>query len=278
MVVPRRQAEDMGARLIGLGSLGTHEDWLPGEAPVPRQPWDIGPPPEPPARVLLKSWWPEDVDAAALLAELHGWPDVAEISQAHCAPEDWAEAWKETVPRVVISPRLAVAPPWRAEPGDLVVEPGMAFGSGAHPTTLACLRAVDAHALPGGACLDVGCGSGVLALAAAKVGMSARGIDIDPGCIRASREAARVNDLEAVFDTTPLAEVSGEYGLVVANLYAEVLVQMAPDLRRLCAGHLALAGILQDRSAMVIDALDGMELVSRVPSGDWVSFVFRPKA
>jgi ribosomal protein L11 methyltransferase len=275
MVVPRRRAEDMGARLIGMGSLGTQEDWLPGEAPAPLQPWDTGPPPTPPDRVLLKSWWPEAVDPAGLVAELHGWSDVAEISQAHCAEEDWSEAWKALVPRVRISSRLAVAPPWRAEPGDLVVEPGMAFGSGAHPTTLACLRAVDAHAVPGGSCLDVGCGSGVLALAAAQLGMRARGIDIDPECIRASLSAAEANRLDVCFDTMPLAKVDGTYELVVANLYAEVLVVMAPDLQRLCGGHLALAGILADRAHLVTDALGQMEIVSRVQDGEWMSLVFR---
>lgn len=185
--------------------------------------------------------------------------------------EDWAEAWKAGFERLVVSDRLAVAAPWNAQPGDLIIEPGMAFGTGEHPTTRACLGGVSRHAVPGTACLDVGCGTGVLALAAASLGMDAHGIDIDAAAVAASVDNAARNGLQAAFSTRPLQQVQGRYGLVVANIFAEVLVTMAADLARLCSGRLCLAGILADRAHLVEDALQQAFLVERRDrEGDWV--------
>jgi ribosomal protein L11 methyltransferase len=188
--------------------------------------------------------------------------------------EDWSENWKHHFRPVRISDRLVVAAPWHNVPDALVIEPGNAFGTGEHPTTRACLRAVDRHARPGATLLDVGCGSGVLALAGAKLGMRARGIDIDPDAIAAAREAAVANHLDVQFDTTPLAEVEGRWDLVVANVYAEVLVAMAPDLLRLAAGPIALAGILAERAHLVRAAFASRPCVLDEEEEGWVSLEF----
>jgi ribosomal protein L11 methyltransferase len=279
LVVGRAWAEDGAALLVEEGAEGVQEDFLPGEAPPPRQPWDEGPPPPLPPLVLLKGWWPDesfDGVAERVSAASAAWEGARPPVVVPVIEEDWANAWKAHFRPLVISPRLRVAPPWEAQPGDLVIEPGMAFGTGEHPSTRACLAAVDAYATPGGRCLDVGCGSGVLALAAAHLGMGAIGIDNDPEAVRASAENAARNGLAVAFSETPVAEIPGRFELVVANLFAEVLVSMAPELRRLTAGHLVLAGILAERAPKVEAAFAGMRLVERQPAGEWVSLVYAP--
>ena len=279
LVVGRAWAEDGAALLVDEGAEGVQEDFLPGEAPPPRQPWEEGPPAPLPPLVLLKGWWPEELFEGVLARVAAGsaaWEGARPPVVVPVVEEDWANAWKAHFQPLVISPRLTVAPPWEAQPGDLVIEPGMAFGTGEHPSTRACLAAVDAYAAPGGACLDVGCGSGVLALAAAHLGMRAVGIDNDPEAVRASAENAARNGLRVAFSETPVADVAGTFELVVANLFAEVLVSMAADLRRLTAGHLVLAGILAERAPKVEAAFAGMRLVARQPAGEWVSLVYAP--
>lgn len=278
VVVGRAALEGAQDLLMEAGALGVQEDLLPGEVPRYRQPWDTGPLPPPPERALLRAWWPAEGFGerfAALEAALSRLAEVGAPQWERIDDQDWGETWKRSFHRIVVSPRLAVAPPWEAQAGDLVIEPGLAFGTGEHPTTRACLAGVDRHAVPGGRCLDVGCGSGVLALAAAKLGMSAWGVDTDPEAVRASEEAAERNGLTARFDTTPLGRIQGPFDLVVANLYAEVLVALAEDLRRVTGGTLVLAGILADRAHKVEAALRSLRLLRREQEGDWVSLEYQ---
>ena len=206
LILPRRRFDLTSAHLFELGTVGIQEDLLPGELPRIQQPWDTGPPPAPPSRVLLRAWWPEDTalpEVQAAVAELiREWDDVDVPTWGEVADGDWAEAWRAAFHPIRVSERLVVSPPWEAGPGDLLIEPGMAFGTGEHPTTRACLAAVDRLAVPGETCVDLGMGTGVLALAAARVGMKARGVDIDPDSVRAARENAARNQLEAYFDDT----------------------------------------------------------------------------
>jgi ribosomal protein L11 methyltransferase len=266
-VVDADAAPELIDRLAGMGAVGIQEDYLPGEAPPFRQPWDTGPPPEEPARRVIKAWF-EEAPGILLEAELDALVGPG-ATLSWQSDGDWAESWKAGFSRIEVAPGLAVSPPWEAEPGDLVIEPGMAFGTGEHPTTRACLAGVARWAQAGGRCLDVGCGSGVLALAAARAGMDAWGIDIDPDAVAASLENAVRNGLSARFDATPLDEVGGRFDLVVANVYAEVLVQMAPALRRLTGGRLLLAGILADRAELVVSAMAPMQVAVYEVEGDW---------
>lgn len=278
IVLDRDRIEAVSDLALALGSVGLQEDHLPGEAPPPRQPWDRGPAPPPTARALLRAWWEAAAAPAAragLEARLAGLPGVEAPQWEAVVEADWGEAWKQHFHRIEISPALAVAPPWEARPGDLQIEPGLAFGTGEHPTTRAILEVIARCARPGQRCLDVGCGSGVLALAAAKLGMQAWGVDTDPAAVRSSEEAARVNGLPARFDQTPLAAVTGRFDLVVANLFAEVLVALAADLKRVSGGRLALAGILADRAHTVEAAFADLRLVARRAEGDWVALEYQ---
>lgn len=279
VIIPRELSEEVSALLFALGAEGVQEDFLPGERPPPRQPWDEGPEPEPPARLLLKGWWPAEATVGLIETLREGLAEVPEaevMALSEVDPEDWATAWRASFRRMPMAPGLVISPPWMAEAGDLVIEPGMAFGTGDHPSTRACLEQTWALAQPGQRCLDVGTGSGVIALAAAKAGMEAWGIDIDPECTRAALENAARNALHARFDETPLSAVTGAYDLVVANVFAEVLIEMAPDLARVCAGHLVLAGILADRADRVAAAMaHHFTLLRRDQAGEWVSMVLR---
>ena len=271
--LPQEAVAAISAAAFDAGCVGAQEDLPEGVAPVIRQPWDTGPPPPAPARVRLRLWFSE-ADAprgrtAVRNAAAHQ-PGAGEPHVAWEDGQDWAEAWRAGFERLVISPELVVSPPWSAQPGDLVIEPGMAFGTGEHPTTLACLGGVDRHARSGGSLLDVGCGTGVLALAAARQGMVVHGVDIDPDAIVAADDNAARNGLTAEFSTRPLQSVEQCFDLVVANIFAEVLVTMAADLHRVCRERLMLAGILADRAHLVIQALQGFSVVREDRTGDWV--------
>jgi ribosomal protein L11 methyltransferase len=214
--------------------------------------------------VLLRAWFDHRPDEARVRAATDG----RTVTWEETPDEDWNEGWKAHFQPVVVSARLVIAAPWHGVEGAVVIEPGNAFGTGEHRTTRSCLAAIDRLAVAGERCLDVGAGSGILALAAARLGMQAHGIDTDPDAVVAAQAPA-------TFDTTPLADVQGAWPLVVANLYAEVIAALAPDLRRLATRHLVFAGILSDRAHLVEAAMEGLVLESRDDGEGWTSFVFR---
>jgi len=275
--VPRKGIAALSRRLFALGTTGVQEDFLPGEAPPPQQPWDTGPPPPLPPRALLRAWF-EDPDTHAIDAALSDLP--AERHWAEVQEEDWANAWRARFQPVRISPTLVVAPPWDAPEGALIIEPGQGFGTGQHPTTRQILSLLEPLAAQGGvaSALDIGCGSGVLALAAARLGVRVHGVDVEPEAVAdAIRNAERNAPLpaEATFDTTAVAELLEPADVVLANLHGELLVALASDLRRLTGTHLLTAGILDDREPAVREAFASFELVQRIQEDRWVSLHFQ---
>jgi len=174
----------------------------------------------------------------------------------------WAEAWKRFFRPIPIGTRLLVRPPWEAvDPAEprrvLTLDPGLAFGTGNHPTTRLCLELL--AAAPPQPLLDVGCGSGILAIAAVLLGAPrATGIDNDPEAVLVARENATINGIAAQtdFSATPLAAVVGTFPLVVANILSGTLLQLAPDLvaRVAPGGRLILSGILLPESPTVVAA------------------------
>lgn len=276
VVVPRGLAESASAQLLAAGAAGVQEDYLPGEAPPPRQPWDTGAPPPQPKRLLLRAWW-EDPDERALrgLAErlsvegvAPAWVDVPD--------QDWDTAWQQHFETLTFGP-LVIAPPWEEVPGALIIEPGQGFGTGQHPTTRAALQAVVDLKDQVRTVLDIGCGSGILALAAAHLGLEASGVDNDPVAVRDADAQAARNGLSVPFATTPVEDLREPADLVLANLFAEVLAELADPLIRLTGKHLVLAGILLDREHTVRAAFDPrMRLAHRVVDGEWVSLRYEP--
>jgi ribosomal protein L11 methyltransferase len=204
---------------------------------------------------------------------------------------DWAEAWKAHFPVMRIGRRLVIRPTWRrhrSAPDDLVLalDPGMAFGTGLHPTTRLCLTALESIAdggrLAGARVLDVGCGSGILAIAALRLGAErAVGVDTDPIAIEATRANARRNRVARRLraDLGSLPSGGGPFEVVLANLIAGLLVPLAPLLRDEAApgGLLLASGIFIDREAEVRGAFEAAGLVvdERVADGDWVALTAR---
>jgi ribosomal protein L11 methyltransferase len=200
---------------------------------------------------------------------------------------DWAEAWKAHFPVLRIGRRLVVRPTWRHHrrgPNDVVLalDPGMAFGTGLHPTTRLCLAAIEGIAdrglLEGVRVLDVGCGSGILAIAALRLGAGhALAVDTDPIAIESTVANARRNRLAGRIRAQGGTLPSGEppFAIVLANLIAGVLVPLAPLLRDelLPGGSLLASGIFIDREDEVRAAFEaaGLDVVGRTSEGEWVA-------
>ena len=204
---------------------------------------------------------------------------------------DWADAWKAYFPVLRVGRRIVIRPTWRRHrrrPDDVVLalDPGMAFGTGLHPTTRLCLAALEAVAdrgeLAGTRVLDVGCGSGILAIAAVKLGAaSAFGVDTDPVAEEATLANARRNRLVRRVQAREgsLPSDQDRFDVVLANLIAGVLVPLAGPLRdELRPGGILLAsGIFHDREAAVVAAFEaaGLEVTARTAEGDWVALEAR---
>jgi ribosomal protein L11 methyltransferase len=212
---------------------------------------------------------------------------IGELRTRIVEEADWADAWKAYFPVMRVGRRLVIRPTWRRHrraPDDVVLalDPGMAFGTGLHPTTRLCLAGVEALAdrgvLTGARVLDVGCGSGILAIAALKLGAtSALGLDTDPIAIEATLANARRNALVRRVRARDGSLPSGEapFDVVLANLIAGLLVPLATGLRdelRL-GGHLLASGIFVDREGDVRGAFGaaGLDVVGRSAEGDWVA-------
>jgi len=176
------------------------------------------------------------------------------------AEQDWVRETQRQFAPIEVAAGFFIVPSWCAPPSSattiLTLDPGLAFGTGSHPTTLLCLRWMLARGVEGDQVLDYGCGSGILAIAAAKLGASnVRGVDVDPQAIIASNSNARVNDVNAAF-SLPEALAPGSWDAVVANILANPLIVLAPVLsaRVRGGGRIALSGILETQQAAVIDA------------------------
>lgn len=205
--------------------------------------------------------------------------------------EDWAESWKRHFQPIEVSDRVLVVPPWITERPDVAavveIDPGMSFGTGQHETTRACLGFVDALCAekPDARMLDVGCGSGILAITAAKLGLSGiRGLDYDVASVSSAQENAEANGVaDAIhFEAADLADgLEGEYDIVVANIFANVLIAFADTVTAAVApgGALVLSGILDAQFADVEAryAEAGFVVDERVTIGKWTSGRLSPQ-
>jgi ribosomal protein L11 methyltransferase len=211
---------------------------------------------------------------------------IGELETRVVHESDWAESWKSHFPVLRVGRRVVVRPTWRRHrrsPGDVVVvlDPGMAFGTGLHPTTRLCLATLEAISdrdeLTDARVLDVGCGSGILSIAAVRLGAAiVTGVDPDPIAVDATIANARRNRLAARITARRGSVPTGEraFDVVLANLIASLLVDLAPaiasELRP--GGILVASGIFVDREPEVRAALEaaGLALTDRAAEGDWV--------
>ena len=220
----------------------------------------------------------------------------APISCKKLRREDWAESWKRHFKPLEIGARLLVKPSWsRREPRRgqalVVLDPGLSFGTGQHPTTSFCLRQVATFRRPGTAqsCLDIGTGSGILAIAAAKLGYApVQAFDFDPEAVRVARQNVRSNGVASAIRlsqqdvTQPPGRAAKKFDLVCANLLADLLVSALPQITARVApcGRLVIAGILQREFATVRRAYEayGWRLVASRVKNEWQSGAFEADA
>lgn len=241
-----------------------------------------------PGGAIIVAYFDERAKAHAAAASIRAWRPDAPVELDEVRERDWSVEWRSQIRSVTVG-RLWVGPPWeRPEaPTDkrcLFIEPKMAFGTGDHPTTRLCLAAVDDFVArhPGASVLDVGTGTGVLALAARLLG-SGRvvGTDNDPVAISLARECAAENGIEGVeLSTATLSEVHGPFDLVVANILANTLVELAPLLAPLVGRRLVLAGVLAPQADEVRAAYTrlGLQPLADTLDGEWVRLELERRA
>ena len=209
---------------------------------------------------------------------------VPEPSFRTIAEEDWSEAWKKQLKVLRIGERLVIRPSWlehSPEPEDVIIEldPGMAFGTGLHPTTQLCLCALERLIRPGLEVLDLGTGSGILAIAAAKLGAGhVAAYDNDEQAVQVARANVIQNGVSdgVTVRRGSLSDAPERYDLVVVNILARVVMKMAEaglSERLRPGGALVAAGITADQAAEVVAALErnGLELTDQRQRNDWVS-------
>ena len=244
--------------------------------------------------VTVKAYLPEDVDIdmrrhqveQALWHLHHIWSVIPEPVFTAIADQDWTAGWKESIPILHLGRHVVIKPSWREyahHEGDVVLEmdPGLAFGTGLHPTTQLCIAALEDYIRPGMRVLDLGTGTGILALIAAKLGAAeVLAVDTDVNAVTATRRNARVNDVVHLIRLVhgSLADVGGTYHLVVANILAPVIISMAQEglaTRIRADGLLMVSGILADQIAEVQAALTqaGLRVVAQSQQGEWVVLI-----
>lgn len=238
----------------------------------------------------VKAYLVEDSDAFAKVADARdalghlqafGLGPIGEIAVREVDDENWLEAWKATVTPIRVG-RFLVRPTWSdaSDSGAITIalDPGMAFGTGLHPTTQQCLEAVSYLDLEGTGVLDVGTGSGILAIASAKRGArKVVGVDTDPLAVRAARENAFANGVAVTVHEGSAADIEGTFDIVLANLVGPVLVRIAPHLRARLgpSGSLVTAGITAQAEREVLAAFvaEGLGVVDRDERADWIRLI-----
>lgn len=266
LLVNDRAAEVLGDALMDAGALSVSIEDADADTPD-EQPLYGEPGLEPTKlewknsylKVLVNDDFDFDLDMAIAVKGL-GIEEPKLVKDEQVEDADWVRITQAQFQPVRVSDRLWIVPTWHEPPaGDTAInirlDPGVAFGTGSHPTTHLCLQWLDANVKDGQSVLDYGCGTGILAIAAKKVGAgSVLGTDIDPQAVEAAVDNAKANDAPATF-VLPKDMPEGTFDIVVANILSNPLKLLAPALlaRVKPQGHLVLSGVLARQAQEVID-------------------------
>ncbi|MGI5977666.1 MAG: 50S ribosomal protein L11 methyltransferase [Candidatus Limivicinus sp.] len=215
-----------------------------------------------------------------------------EAQYSYTPDQDWENSWKENFRPIEVGEKLVVVPQWMDAPDDgrtaLRLDPGIAFGTGSHPTTKLCLAALEGFAGPGVRVLDLGCGSGILGIGALNLGADCCvGVDVDPKSPEAAAANAALNGIDEarikllagdiIKDASLRCSLGGGYQLVLANIVADVIIALSPLVRQFMApgGTFICSGIIDDRQDEVREALikNGFSVLSHTQEEEWHCFV-----
>jgi len=261
-------AEALSEALLDIGAISV--ELLDADADTPDEQAIFGEPGEPPPGLWqhsrISALFEADRDIKKILRRAADNIGLTQLPEHHIevlAEKDWVSLTQSQFEPIPISPRLWIVPTWHT-PNDpdainIQLDPGMAFGTGTHPTTRLCLRWLDEHLQSGETVLDYGCGSGILAIAAVKMGAaSATGVDVDSQAIRASRDNAKANKVDNIGFYLPDDAPSGIYDLVLANILTNPLRMLAPILANATrqGGRIVLSGILEKQAQDVMNIYD----------------------
>lgn len=273
---------DLGVKgvVVDDPQLEPEDGWAPDALPLPEQP-------------AVTGYLPDSGESAAQRKHLEqALAHLAErqhldysIDYRTVDEEDWAESWKEFFWPQEITRRIVVKPTWRdytQRPGQLVIDidPGMAFGTGTHPTTALCMAMLETYMTPGVSVLDVGTGSGILLIEAAKLGASQlAGIDLDPDAIHIARQNLARNAVPKQRYTLHsghlLSMVDATYDIVVANILAEVILELLDHVNRVLTpgGIFICSGIIEAFQSGVLKKMTacGFSILDVQKQGDWVA-------
>lgn len=213
----------------------------------------------------------------------------AKVEHEKMHEEDWANTWKQYYKPSKVGEKIVVKPIWEeyeAKDGELVVDldPGMAFGTGTHETTRMCIQALERYVKEESTVFDVGCGSGILAIAAAKLGAKlAVGVDLDPVAVESSIENVGYNNLNniEILHGNLVEVIDGKADIVVANILAEIICILTDDVKRVLkdGGIFITSGIIHDRVDMVCEKFEatGFEVIEKNRDGEWNCIVAKLK-
>ena len=213
-----------------------------------------------------------------------------ELEMKDVDEEDWSNAWKKYYHPVQVGEHLVVCPSWEAydrQSDDVVLtlNPGMAFGTGTHDTTRLCMELLEKYITPQDTVLDVGCGSGILAITAALLGANKIiGCDIDEVAVKVAGENAALNSVQdriAFHQGDLTSQVEGSFQIICANIVADVIIRLSEDAGRYLAkdGIFVTSGIIDTREQDVLNALEqnGFQVIERRTSGGWVALACKAK-
>lgn len=240
----------------------------------------------------IKCYLTDDEAGEAVLARIKA--AYPEAVSAYTADEDWENSWRDCYEQIEIGEKLVVVPEWMDAPDNgriaLRLDPGIAFGTGSHPTTKLCLAALESYAAPGVRALDLGCGSGILGIGALLLGAESNtGCDVDPMAPEAAMANAALNGIgedkmrvyagDILKDASLRRTLGSGYQLVLANIVADVIIALAAYARSFMAqdGVFICSGIIDDRADEVRAALErnGFTVVAHTSEEEWHCYVCR---